>query len=272
MVTLMELPTEILRLILGALANMDLLSLFASRRTCRAIQTISTDILDNTIANHGVAVHNLVMSQFSSVLDSRSAGPPYQPSFELPCAPYAALPWVSNPERREKYLRMEASWRQIPLASPSGQLVHTMQVVRQSQNHFPGPVIYLTGGVVGSRMMVDEGEEHYDFPKGLKLGLVYDMMIQNVGTDQQDWELLFETGVRDPLEFGDFMRSVRSDDREAATLEEVRSHFEHKDHCALMLISTSEWCSHYEGPKRDLWEPEVLGEDCETCRDFPMPR
>jgi hypothetical protein len=62
MTALIELPTEILHLIFGALADVDLLSLFTSRATCKTIQTIITDIVDNTIANHDVAVHGLVMA------------------------------------------------------------------------------------------------------------------------------------------------------------------------------------------------------------------
>jgi hypothetical protein len=109
MVTLLELPTESLRLIVGALAHVELLSLFTARRTCRTIHAVIIDILDNTIANHGVAVCARVMSQISTVLDSWVADESYQPSILLPCVPNAALPWVSNPKRRAKHLRMEVS-------------------------------------------------------------------------------------------------------------------------------------------------------------------
>jgi hypothetical protein len=67
------------------------------------------------------------MSQSSTVLDSWAADEPYQPYILLPCVPYAALPWVWNPERRAKYLRMEVSWRQLPPAFACGQLVCTMK-------------------------------------------------------------------------------------------------------------------------------------------------
>jgi hypothetical protein len=70
MVTLIELTTEILSLMLGALADIDLLSLFTARQTCKTIQTFITNIFDETIANNGVAVHNLIVSQFSTALNS----------------------------------------------------------------------------------------------------------------------------------------------------------------------------------------------------------
>jgi hypothetical protein len=270
MVTLIEFPTEILSLILGALADIDLQSLFTARRVCKIFQIVVTDILDNTIANHGVAVHDLIMSQFSTVLDSRVAGAPYQPSAMLPCAPYAALPWFSSPEGRAKYARMEASWRQLPLSSPSGQLLHRLEVVEQQQNYIPGEINYLAGGVAGFRMRMDEGNEHYDFPKGFTLGMIYDMIIQIARSDCRDWKLVFETGVQDPRAFGKFMMDFCTSEAESGESESnVLSYFEHKEHCALMLISTSNWWKHYEGPDRELWQPETLGEDEYVRRDFP---
>jgi hypothetical protein len=163
---------------------------------------------------------------------------------------------------------MEASGRQLPLASPSGQLVHTMQEVKQNQAYAPGPISYLTGGVVGFRMVAEEGEEHYTFPKGLKLGLVYDMMIISPWSDYREWTLHFETGVKDPLEVARFMSAVCSVDGELVMSSEVISHWEHKAHCAVMLIGTSERWEHYEGPDRELWRPEGLGEDYSCCTDF----
>jgi hypothetical protein len=40
-----DLPTEILRLIFIAVADINLVDLFASRRTCKAFQIVITDIL-----------------------------------------------------------------------------------------------------------------------------------------------------------------------------------------------------------------------------------
>jgi hypothetical protein len=37
--------------------------------------------------------------------------------------------------------------------------------------------------------MADERNEHYVFPRGLMLGGVYDMIIQNAGSDYREWKL-----------------------------------------------------------------------------------
>jgi hypothetical protein len=37
--------------------------------------------------------------------------------------------------------------------------------------------------------MADEGNEHCVFLRGLMLGMVYDMIIQNAGSNHQEWKL-----------------------------------------------------------------------------------
>jgi hypothetical protein len=83
-------------------------------------------------------------------------------------------------------------------------------------------------------------------------------MIQNASSQDREWELLFGAGVKDPTVFSHFMTNVR---KYGASIDvsEVMSHFEHKGHCALMLIDTWVW-QHYEGPDRELWQPETLGQ------------
>jgi hypothetical protein len=121
------LPTELLRLILSALADIDLPSFFTARRTCRTLQAVITDVLDISIADHGLAIHTFLTLHFSPLLDSSAAAAAeYQPSWSQPYAPYAAPPWSNSPTAREKYLRKESSWRQIPLDGPSGHLVHKL--------------------------------------------------------------------------------------------------------------------------------------------------
>jgi hypothetical protein len=154
MATLVELPTEILRLIFSVLIDINLLSMFKARDTCRFIQTATTDIFDKTIKSHGATVHDLIKSQFAPLLGSWAAGAAYQPSIGQLFALYAAPPWALSPERRARYSRMEASWRQLPPASSSVRLVHTLQMVEQGQIYTPGVISNLAGGVVGFRMMV----------------------------------------------------------------------------------------------------------------------
>jgi hypothetical protein len=160
MVALIKLPTEIMRLILGALADVDLQSLFASRRTCKAFQAIVTDIL-NTSADHIVAVHTFIVSHFSPVLDTSTAQLHYQPDTRHPYVPIAALPWALNPSTREKWVREEASWRQLPLISPLGNLVQRLQTVHANQCYSAGATTNLTGGYVAFREAAEEEEFGY---------------------------------------------------------------------------------------------------------------
>jgi hypothetical protein len=135
MSTLTTLPTEVLLLILSVLADTDLLSFFTARRTCRSLQAVITDILDISIEEHGLAIYALITSHFSPLVDSSAAGAQYQPSRSQPYARYATLPWSISPTTREKYLRIEASCRKIPLAGSSGYLVHKLQEIKLDQNH-----------------------------------------------------------------------------------------------------------------------------------------
>jgi hypothetical protein len=97
--------------------------------------------------------------------------------------------------------------------------------------------------------------------------MVYDMMIQNASSQDREWVLLFGAGVKDPTVFSHFMTNVR---KYGASIDvsEVMSHFEHKGHCALMLIDTWVW-QHYKGSDRKLWQPETLGQARYVRRDFP---
>jgi hypothetical protein len=160
MVDLTELLTEIMRLILGALADVDLKSVLASRRTCKAFQAIVTDIL-NTPADHGIAIHAFIFTHFSSVLDTSTVQLQYQPDPRHPYTPFAALPWASNLSTRGKWVREEASWRQLPLVSPLGNLVQRLQTVHANQCYSAGATTNLTGGYVAFREAAEEEEFGY---------------------------------------------------------------------------------------------------------------
>jgi hypothetical protein len=71
-VVLIKLLTEIIRIILGALADVDLRSLFTFRQTCKAFQAVVTDILNQTSADHGLAIHAVLILHFLPVLESRA--------------------------------------------------------------------------------------------------------------------------------------------------------------------------------------------------------
>jgi hypothetical protein len=56
------------------------------------MQTFIVDIFDKTIANRAVAFHDLIVLQFSTVLNSWAEGDLYQRCTSAAHAPYAALP------------------------------------------------------------------------------------------------------------------------------------------------------------------------------------
>jgi hypothetical protein len=77
---------------------------------------------------------------------------------------------------RAKYLREEASWRQLPSVSSSGHHVLRLQVVFQEQR-LTDEIQSLYGGHVGLRINAEEGGLHFHNPQGLRVGLSYDMIV-----------------------------------------------------------------------------------------------
>lgn len=215
------------------------------------------DILNLSIADHGIANHTLLAEQFSTILDSNSGGAFYKPWYEEPCVPYATLPLVINLSRRAKFLCMDATWRQLPLGSASGQLVHTLQVTNQRKAIVPGQTTDLSGGTVGFQIRAEEGNVYFNFPRGFTMGQLYDVMVVSSDYDHREWKLPFETGIKEKVQYGRFMAAIGSGREEPETWE-VKSQFTHKHHCALMLTGIAERWVHYEGSERNLWRPEEL--------------
>jgi hypothetical protein len=215
-------------------------------------------------------------SQFLPVLDSLSAGPDLQPGYMEGYAPYNALPWVSNTSTREEWIREEASWRTLPLASSSGRLVQRLQRVNATQNYNEDDVGYITGGYVEFRLRAPETEygfiEKHLFPLGLPLGLLYDMMVPDYDSVRTEWKMLFETRVKDPHQFDQFCRALCSvGGPEYVSVDEIKGYLAEDRECALMMIVTSERWARYNGPKREgLWEPEQIGDAVDTYTHFYM--
>jgi hypothetical protein len=109
MVALTSLPSELLRLMLSALADIDLRYLFVSRQACKTFQAVITDMLTKTPSSLGLSIHAFLLLQFFPVLDSLSADPDLQPGYMEGHAPYNALPWALNPSTREIWIREEVS-------------------------------------------------------------------------------------------------------------------------------------------------------------------
>jgi hypothetical protein len=149
MAFLTDLPTELLRLILAAVANINLIHVFASRRTCRAFHAVITNMLTKTPSKLGLPIHTFLNTYFLPVFDSLATGPSNQGCGTHPAAPFSAMPWAISPSTRAPWLREEASWRSLALASPSRNLIQRLQLVSADQKFSPDPIDYLTGGYVG---------------------------------------------------------------------------------------------------------------------------
>jgi hypothetical protein len=269
-----DLPTEILRLIFIAVADINLVDLFASRRTCKAFQIVITDILTKSPSILGLPIHAFLTSHFRPILDSASVGPEYAPAeTNHPYAPFTAMPWASDPSIRSKWIREEASWWCIPLASPSGHLVQWLQSVEADQDHFPGEITHVTGGHVAF-FFAAQGDEYIQrihFPHGIPLGLVYDMIIAHSG-NHCDWKLLFETRVGDPDAFHKFCQATWIGEApDNLSEEDVKRFFTYDKDVAVMLVGTSGWWDAYNGKRRELWEPHVIGDDTHFEVEFPLP-
>lgn len=111
MITLDKLPLDMLRPIFAALANVIMLSLITSRRECRALQLIVTEILNKSLTDHGAAMQTLFMSRFRTIFDSSKASHEFRPiaAYTLGHAPFYSLPWASDSDTRAKYLCEKAS-------------------------------------------------------------------------------------------------------------------------------------------------------------------
>ncbi|KAF2742159.1 hypothetical protein M011DRAFT_490817 [Sporormia fimetaria CBS 119925] len=83
-------------------------------------------------------------------------------------------------ERREKFLRKEATWRQIPLASPSGRLVCKLQAVFADQD-FVNEINSLEGGDMGfyDPDFNSLPQRAVFLPQGIKLGWYYNELLSH---------------------------------------------------------------------------------------------
>lgn len=259
MPSLTDMPIEIFRLILEALADSDLISLFASCRTCKVFHTITTDIACKTMSNHGQGIHAFIMSHFSSILDSASAPTWY--------AAFYALPWTMNERVRTKYLREAASWREIPLASTNGNIIQRLEMIVQSQ-YFDDEIYCITGGHVGWGSDPDGTVENYHFPKGVSLGMLYDLLVSSGnGRLSGGWTLLFETRVRDTKEFESLRMNLATDRVRrqcGADIEALLT--QAKDSALLLFIGKPNRGLHlsFSG----TMELALLGDGSIACSDF----
>ncbi|KAF2750974.1 hypothetical protein M011DRAFT_391897, partial [Sporormia fimetaria CBS 119925] len=202
MVSLLDLPTEIVQLIISELADLDFGAIFVARQACKTLDNIVTNILSTTYTKHGLAIHAFLKANFSPLLDSSTAKTVIYYHHDDIFAPIRCLPWASQSSTREKWLRPEATWYRIPLVSPSGNIVRRLQVVAWY------PSVW-ESAVTGDQVHFWLGDEEADFELqpagGITIGWLYDTLLKTQGAIEQPlgdgWEVLFEREVQDLASF-----------------------------------------------------------------------
>ncbi|KAH7080577.1 hypothetical protein BKA63DRAFT_591187 [Paraphoma chrysanthemicola] len=275
MMRLLDLPTEVLRLTLSHLLDIDIRTFLVSRSTCKTLEANIKDILEIDFLDHGLAFHALLASHFHALFDSSAVGPIRYLIPRDNLAPLRTLPWTSNTDIRKKWERQEASWRRLPLASPTGAIVRGLQMV-SVQRHRDD-----IAGVYGNDVMFpiwtlsnDESltsEEHmlpggacYIPPYGVTIGWLYDFIIGADAFVGEGWKLHFETKISDPAEFAERSRLVGSGEKEGPEDEimEIFMELFVVDKGCAVLVERGGWCPAGRAVVgEEIWHPQCLDED-----------
>ncbi|KAF2708857.1 hypothetical protein K504DRAFT_477286 [Pleomassaria siparia CBS 279.74] len=275
MVLLLELPTELLRLTLSRLLDIDIWSFFVLRSTCKKFEANINDILEVNYSDHGLALRALLVSHFHALLDASVVGPiRYLKPYDN-LAPLRTLPWTLNADIREKWERQEASWRRLPLASAAGVIVRRFQKVTVSWHWddiasiyghdimFPLWTLGKNEGLEPEDQALPDGACCHP-PHGVTIGWLYDLVVNDRESMGQGWKLHFETKVSDPAEFAERSRLVGSGEKEGPD-EEIMEMFTEmfmtdKD-CAL-LFEHGGYCPRGEAADdEEIWCPMAIDED-----------
>lgn len=274
MFRLLDLPAELLHLILSHLAHISIHSFFASRLTCKLFETNVQLILKHEIANLGCAIHALLQTHFATILDS-SANPSIR--YDGKCdkfAPLRRLPWAADPEIRERWLRPEATWRRLPLASSNGVIVRKMQfasIPDRSNGHgwISGydvlfPLQILQRDVPGFRD--EDGQfsnrsKYYGPPQSVTLGWLYDFVIAKQSMLRNGWQLHFEIAVRERAEFKEMGYRFSRENRVTIEVEEIKEYCEVDEECVLLFGWDRVYVRETLPTDVNAWVPEVIDED-----------
>jgi hypothetical protein len=264
MVTLIQLPTELLRLILHHLADIDLCAIFTARRTCRTIQANVTDIIDKTLSKHGLIIHDFLMAQFSLLIDSSTHGyVRYRYPHDV-LAPLRDLPWALDSKIRNMYLRPNTSWQRIPLCSPSGTVIHRLQVVAIEKQHYREKIYDVDGfDVIFYPGKDNHNEIWHQAPGGMTIAEYYDVVTGMTHSRLSGgWRLLFGTRIRNMEEFYEMGKDVQCK-RRVITDAEIKTFLEEDALSATLFVGIGE----------DLWHPYPFDPDSSTlCYPFPRPQ
>jgi hypothetical protein len=267
---LLALPAELLHLILSHLAHISIRSVLASRRTCQVFETNIQKILEYEISNLGHAVHVLLQTHFATILNSSAiASVRYGGKYDR-LAPLRSLTWTTDPKIRERWLRSEATWRRLPLASANGAILRKMQVVSTSSScserdsisgydvMFPRQI--LQRDFKGFQDLVS-ASKYYGPPQSVTLGWLYDFIVYERWRLQEGWEMHFGIRVRDEREFRDMGYRFAAGGRDRIEVEEIRAYCEVDEECAVLIERKSAYVEEALPEGMDVWGPEVIDED-----------
>ncbi|KAF2275941.1 uncharacterized protein EI97DRAFT_61278 [Westerdykella ornata] len=267
MATLLQLPREIVFQVLGAVADVDIRALFTVRRTCQLLHLVATHIITKDMhRRHGIAIHRFLQSHFLPIMDSSKAGANDQPAYQDGSRPFYSLPWASDPEIRLRYLRREATWRQIPLVSSSGHLIKRMQTVHQTCPHWDDVISDLAGADVTFYIWDEEGAAHYFFPQGIPLGFYYDNLLGYfLDLLKGGWKLL--PGMR--VDTDAFLELQERLGRTTNT-EVMRTFMKDTQFAVLLFLGTPNNGSSEK--RKEAWRPTQLGDDWNSVLTFSAQR
>ncbi|KAF2682658.1 hypothetical protein K458DRAFT_432632 [Lentithecium fluviatile CBS 122367] len=283
MTALTELPTELLRVILLHLAYNNFPSLFAARRCCRVLEANVTDIVNKSLPAHGLAIHNFLQTHFAPLLDSLTAEKVTYLHDADAIAPLRELPWSWDPETRARFLRFEASWRHLPLASPSGTIIRRLQVVRIEWKSYRDSQYPRGQDVMHVPEDGNEDEMVYEQPGGVTIGNLYNVLVSQswygcafrtnpLGTE---WKVLFGKRVDNTDEFSKLGDEVQKYGRRV-TEAEIKGHLtDDQGYATLWILGGKAGAGlRVKRPHdwNERWEPGVFrekyGEPSTVCVPF----
>ena len=131
----------------------------------------------------------------------------------------------------------------------------------------------LTGGNIGMWKMVaeDTGELQFYFPEGLTLGILYNEVIVGCNRIAGGWKTLWETRVKDPVEFHKLRLDLCTGRLEFFHEDEVPSLFV-QDTSYVLLLRLGKGGSKLPGKNIDHpWWPTSIGEYTSHLETFPEP-
>jgi|SRR5690242_13843198 len=269
---LINLPNELLRLVLGHLLDLDICSFHVARRTCKAFNESATDILATDVANHTPTLHAFAMSNFAALIDT-STVPSFRDQIVKDChIPFRALPWAADAKRRAKFLYPRASWRRLPLCSASGTIVSELQVVQMEISDYGDLQDFQGYRVMFPLWQLDDGGDSHCYtdeelcnPRtGVTLEWLYDVILSHRNFHPhplgRGWRVALESRVSNPVQLSEAVRRFRL--REiVVTKEDVDAMIVKADCCVVLFEFGGGYRKHEDDEIEETWIPDAAMND-----------